>query len=292
MALDNVTTIPFSRSRALIADDSRIVRATLCKHLGELFEFGEALDGEQAWETLLRDQDIDLLITDLTMPRLDGYGLLGRMRASRSEHLRAMPVVVISGTDDADERLQAKEAGATDLITKGMPTAQLVSRLTLLAQLVIAQKRFDSGVEVAPALSAYAFQAEADQLLAHAIRHQQDFALLSLSIGEQAGIGDADLARRLRQAIRQTDLLACTGTAEFGIATSGLDAAAARGFAERLSAAARKALVANDSAGAAVVVCCGTASLSEASTDLAVTAPSLHELWDAARRRNLPSAAI
>ena len=292
MALDTVTTLPVSRPRALIADDSRIVRATLCKHLGELFEFAEALDGEQAWETLLRDQGIDLLITDLTMPRLDGYGLLGRMRASRSAHLRAMPVVVISGTDDAEERLQAKVAGATDLITKGMPTAQLVSRLTLLAQLVIAQRRFDSGPEVAPALSAYAFQTGAGQLLAHAIQHQQDFALLSLATGAHAGIGDPGLARRLRQAIRQTDLLACTGTGEFSIATSGLNSAAVRGFAERLSAAARKALGAENSAGAAVVVCCGTASLSEAGTDLAVTAPSLHELWDAARCRNLPSAAI
>ena len=291
MALDNVKTIPFTRPRALIADDSRIVRATLCKHLGELFEFAEALDGEQAWEALLRDQDIDLLITDLTMPRLDGYGLLGRMRASRSKHLQAMPVVVISGTDDADERRQAKEAGATDLITKGMATAQLVSRLTLLAQLMIAQRRFESGPEVAPALSPYAFQAEAEQLLGRALRHQQAFALLSLSISDHTGISDGDLAGRLRQAIRQTDLLACTATAEFSIATSGLDAAAARGFAERLCAAARQALVANDSAGAGVVVCCGTASLSEASTDLAATTPSLHELWDAARRKNLPLAA-
>ncbi|MET0964189.1 MAG: response regulator [Noviherbaspirillum sp.] len=288
MAADNLASIPISLPRALIADDSRIVRATLCKHLGALYTFSEALDGEQAWEILLRDQDIDLLITDLTMPRLDGYGLLGRMRASPSQRLREMPVVVISGTDDADERRQAKDAGATDLITKGMPTAQLQSRLELLAQLVAAQKRCESGTGAAPALSPYAFQAEADQRLGHALRHQQDFALLNLSVGASAGMSDFDLAARLRQAIRQTDLLACTGAAEFSIATSGLDAPAVRGFAGRLCAAASQALAANGSAGAAVVVSCGTAVLSDLNTPQAVATPSLHELWDAARRRNPP----
>ena len=73
----------FSRPHALIADDSRIVRATLSKHLSDLFDFSEALDGEEAWEVLLRNDSVDLLITDLTMPRLDGYGLLQRMRGSR-----------------------------------------------------------------------------------------------------------------------------------------------------------------------------------------------------------------
>jgi CheY-like chemotaxis protein len=100
-----------SRPHALIADDSRIVRATLSKHLSDVFDFSEALDGEEAWECLLRDDSIDLLITDLIMPRLDGYGLLRRMRASRSDHLREMPVVVVSGTDDLEERCQANGQG-------------------------------------------------------------------------------------------------------------------------------------------------------------------------------------
>lgn len=45
----------FSRPHALIADDSRIVRATLSKHLSDLYQFSEALDGEEAWEFLLRN---------------------------------------------------------------------------------------------------------------------------------------------------------------------------------------------------------------------------------------------
>ena len=268
----------FSRPHALIADDSRIVRATLSKHLSDLFDFSEALDGEEAWEVLLHNDSVDLLITDLTMPRLDGYGLLQRMRGSRYDHLRDMPVVVVSGTDDAQERRQAKEAGATDLITKGMPTGQLISRMTLLAQLVCAQ-RLHGATDDAFATSPYAFQSGAERLFAHAVRREESFALLSLSMSGSACQAERMLAG-LKPAIRQTDLLTCTGVAEFSVASAGLDAAAARCFAERLCDAARVVQAAEACADGPVTVCCGVAALGEAAT-----APSLHALWDAARRR-------
>ena len=281
MPPENMTIRPVFRPRALIADDSRIVRATLSKHLCDLFDFSEALDGEQAWEALLRDEEIDLLITDLTMPRLNGYGLLRRMRGSRSERLRQMPVVVISGTDEDDERVEAKNAGATDLISKGMPTAELVSRLDLLAQLVLAQKRSEPGSDAASMLSPYAFQAEVENLFAQAVRHGRDFALLNLAAGPGATL-HAGMAERIRQAIRQTDILACTGPAEFTIATTSLGAVAARSFAERLCAAARHALVPDDVAALEGVVCCGIAALAEPGPNRPVV---LHALWAAARRR-------
>lgn len=276
-----------SRPHVLIADDSRIVRATLSKHLSDLFDFSEALDGEDAWQCLLRNDSVDLLITDLTMPRLDGYGLLRRMRGSSSEHLREMPVVVVSGTDDADERREAKEAGATDLITKGMPTAQLLSRMTLLAQLVGAQRLHERKDGSTCALSPYAFQSGAERLLAHALRRQENFALLSLSIcGDD--IRPGRMLSGLKPAIRQTDLLACTGPAEFTVASAGLDAAAARVFAERLCIAARGTQAGESGANAAATVCCGVATIAD-TTDTATrpaSAPALHELWVVARRRS------
>nr|WP_314623878.1 response regulator [uncultured Noviherbaspirillum sp.] len=278
----------FSRPHVLIADDSRIVRATLSKHLSDLFEFSEALDGEEAWAYLLRHESVDLLITDLTMPRLDGYGLLRRMRGSRSEHLREMPVVVVSGTDDADERRQAIEAGATDLITKGMPTAQLLSRMTLLAQLVGAQRRHVAMEGDVSALSPYAFQSGAARLFAQALRRQESFALLNLAVSGDAGPAERLLAG-LKPAIRQTDLLACTGASEFTVASTGLDTAAARSFAGRLCDAARAVQTGEGGESGAAVICCGVATIADGAASPA-GAPALHELWDAARRRRRSQA--
>lgn len=291
MLSDNSQKISHGKLRALIADDSRIVRATLTKHLGDLFEFAEAHDGEEAWDSLLRDEEIALLITDLTMPRLDGYGLLRRMRASKAQRLREMPVVVVSGADEMEERRLAREAGATDLITKGMATAKLVSRLDLLAQLVIAQQEYEEAADAAAAsgqatvtVSPYLLQSGAERRLGYAIRQQENFALLSLCLSVPDGVDHASLRRdleaMLRQILRQTDAVARTGSADFTIVTSNVEPASLSGFAGRLCRAATEA--AAERHGAGTVVCCGTASLAEYSSG---QPPSLHELWDAARRR-------
>ena len=109
MVTNTITAIP-PKPRVLIADDSKIVRATLIKRIEGLFEFREALDGEEAWETLLIDPNIRVVITDLTMPKLDGYGLLARIRGSKITRIRTIPVVVVSGSDAQEERDRARAA--------------------------------------------------------------------------------------------------------------------------------------------------------------------------------------
>ena len=306
MLSDNSRALPCPRPLALIADDSRIVRAMLMKHMQCLFEFVEAPDGEQAWQALLDNDDIGLLITDLTMPRLDGYGLLRRMRASQSRRIREMPVVVVSGSDDADERRRAREAGATDLIAKGMATPRLLARLDLLAQLMVAQDEFE-GVQgddrldtvqqegATPAATAlfmapYAFRAQAENMHRHAVRREHNLALISVSIGFGAGPAPVEVRDQvcwtLKQTIRQTDLMARTGSADFTIVMVGLDTAATRAFAARLCRAVSAMLVSTDGASSPIRACCGIATLNENRHTLDAT-PSLHELWDASRRRSI-----
>jgi PleD family two-component response regulator len=281
---------------ALIADDSRIVRATLIKHVQDMFVFREALDGEEAWETLLRDPEIQLVITDLTMPRLDGYGLLQRMRASPMRRLKDMPVVVVSGSDDPEERERARLCGATDLITKGMPAAQLASRLDILAQLIRSQNRFEENesadfqVAAQSLTSPYVFHAEAEAMLRHALRHRQDFTLLCIALASARGalpetvLEQVSLA--LKRTIRQTDTLAHTGAAEFAITTASLDAQASRGFAERLCRLVAAAGADSDKT-LAPIAACGVVSVAEFPGRGEAATPALHDLWDAARRRAL-----
>lgn len=276
----------------LIADDSRIVRATLMKHVQDMFEFREASDGEDAWERLLRDPDIQLVITDLTMPRLDGYGLLQRMRASPMRRLKEMPVVVVSGSDDPEERERARACGATDLIAKGMPTEQLVSRLDILAQLVRSQDRFeraesgDFHAATQSLTSPYVFHSEAEAMLRHAVRHRQDFTLLCLALAAQGGdMPESVLAAvslALKRTIRQTDTLARTGPSEFAITTASLDTQASRGFGDRLCRLAVQVGAETDRS-CALVAACGLVSVEEFPGGKAV----LHDLWDLARRRGM-----
>jgi GGDEF domain-containing protein len=136
----------------------------------------------------------------------------------------------------------------------------------------------------------YAFQAQAEKMLRHAGRRQHHVALLSVSFGFGAGpapveVGD-QVCWTLKQIIRQTDLMARTGRADFTIVVVKLDTAATHAFARRLWRAMSTILVSSDGASSPVRACCGIATLGE-DRNTQGAMPSLHELWDASRRRSV-----
>ncbi len=124
-----------TRPHLLIADDSRVIRRAVAKILGGDFELLEAEDGEAAWQQLAADERIELMITDIDMPRLDGYGLLCRLRAAEVSRLRDLPVIVMTGAEDELTRKRAYACGATDFITKPLDTMQLLTRARVHARL-------------------------------------------------------------------------------------------------------------------------------------------------------------
>lgn len=103
-------------SRVLVADDSvtsRTLESNILTNAG--FQTVVAVDGEEAWE-LLQRHDIDLLVSDVDMPRLSGLELTRRVRAdSRLQHLPVILVTSLTG----DFRRRGAAAGADAYIVKG-----------------------------------------------------------------------------------------------------------------------------------------------------------------------------
>ena len=87
-------TSPSSLPRILIVDESRMVRAMLIRQIREFYDFREEADGESAWQVLVLDHSVELVICSLSLPVLDGDGLLTRVRSSRLARL-AQPTVVL-----------------------------------------------------------------------------------------------------------------------------------------------------------------------------------------------------
>ena len=306
MAIGNSIVDNAVKPRVLIADDSRIVRATLIKHIDGAFEFREALDGEQAWETLLLDPSIRVVITDLTMPKLDGYGLLKRIRASKVSRIRNVPVIVISGSDEQAERERAKSFGATDLITKGIGTAQLLSRLDILTGLGNDQEPSPSVPQEVPLdnpssddgiklLSLEEFQSQAEAMREFALNQAKNFVLLRVAIGvvrtDSAAAAEVPpemvraAGRLLYRTVRQTDCMAQSGEAEFTLASNNIHFDSARNFAQRVCNAIIGGNL-SEKNGAAIFASCGMAALSEFDPGTAPS-PSLAELSSVASRRSV-----
>ena len=116
----------------LVADDEKNIREGLREALAlDGYEVATAADGQEALETVNRG-DVDLLITDLKMPRLSGEELLKSVTAQ----LPTMPVIILTGHGTIESAVQAMHDGAYDFLTKPVN----LDRLSLLVKRALASR--------------------------------------------------------------------------------------------------------------------------------------------------------
>ena len=116
--------------RILVVDGSRVVRATLAKHLKDDFEIFEEHDGVSAWQTLMLDASIAAVVSGIHPPKLEAHDLLARLRASSMRRLREVPfVLIVSDLDNRAERQYDQTCGVTGFITKTMDKTTIVGIL-------------------------------------------------------------------------------------------------------------------------------------------------------------------
>jgi CheY-like chemotaxis protein len=112
-----------NKPRILIVDDSAMIRAALTKQLEALdAKITQAEDGEQAWEEALRN-NFDLIISDVDMPKLDGFSLCQRLK--ENVHTRGVPLIILSSSDEDKDIEEGFKAGATAYVSKSEGQAQL-----------------------------------------------------------------------------------------------------------------------------------------------------------------------
>jgi PAS domain S-box-containing protein len=122
--------------RILIADDNADMRVYLEQLLGDQYEIVALGDGQSALETARR-QPPDLVLADVMMPRLDGFGLLQALRTD--EALKTVPVILISARAGEEARLEGLEGGADNYLVKPFSARELTVRVA--SQLALAKVR-------------------------------------------------------------------------------------------------------------------------------------------------------
>lgn len=126
-------------ARVLVVDDSRTERFWEEKTLiGMGCEVVCAEDGTQALRMLMQDGDIDLVLLDLTMPRMNGHEFLVEM--SRNHELRHTKVLVLSGKEES-EVIPTLDVGANDYWLKGSGTSVLKHKIRNLLYTVELEKK-------------------------------------------------------------------------------------------------------------------------------------------------------
>jgi len=125
-----------SLPKILIIDDSATVRAGLSLTLNKEFDCITAKNGEKAWKKLQQMNDIVLVLTDLDMPELNGYDFISRIRSHEDEHIKTLPVIVVTGTEDIDAKQKAINTGADDFLAKSTDYIEVLTRVRVHYRLV------------------------------------------------------------------------------------------------------------------------------------------------------------
>lgn len=117
--------------KALVADDNLVARkiAALCLSR-EGIEVHEAGDGEQAYDFIRTSGDkLDIIITDLLMPNMDGMQLCRKIRQDLGK--QDIPIIVLTATSDFSEILDVFKVGASDYLVKPFSKEELLARINV-----------------------------------------------------------------------------------------------------------------------------------------------------------------
>jgi len=114
------------RPRILVADDNADMRRYLVRLLSERYQVQTVGDGETAMAAI-REHPPELVLTDVMMPNLDGFGLLRALRSDAKT--RTIPIIVLSARAGEESRVEGVKVGADDYLVKPFSARELLARV-------------------------------------------------------------------------------------------------------------------------------------------------------------------
>jgi diguanylate cyclase (GGDEF)-like protein len=241
------------------------------------------------------------------MPKLDGFGLLGRIRASGDARVKVMPVVVISGEENESTKKRARDSGANDFIGKTADAPEVLARIDNLLRLVqakeevqVSREAVQTGAIRDPVTGVFTPQfllTEGRKHFSHAKRHGGPLSVVILRVdtyGEiERAVGKdvagkllARIAGLLTSTLRTEDSVGRTAENAFTVISLSAGPAEALTFARRMRDQLQAAPVKYQSHTLAIRASLGISSLGHD------TANSIEELLKIAMGRMQPAAAV
>lgn len=227
----------FKHGRILLIDDDDVLRSYLMRRLTlDQYEVEQASCVQSA-KTLLWQQEYDLIILDLLMHPESGYELFEFLKESPS--LKWLPLIVLSGKEELEDKIRCFRLGADDYVTKPFHYEELEVRIN---NLLMRTRHYEQMAFLDPLTGVYNRRYFDNQLSVEMERAKRNASVLSLAfidvdhfkrVNDTYGhhVGDLvlqGLTHMLTSRIRSTDLLARFGGEEFVILfpdTTGAEAA-------------------------------------------------------------------
>jgi signal transduction histidine kinase len=131
------------RARILVADDNSDMREYLRRLLAQRYDVEAVSDGQAALN-VVRAQDIDLVLSDVMMPNLDGFGLLKQLRFE--DRTKTIPIILLSARAGEGSLVEGMDAGADDYLVKPFSARELLARVEAHLSLQRVRKKAEQAV--------------------------------------------------------------------------------------------------------------------------------------------------
>lgn len=233
----------------LVVDDSPAIHRLLAVKLkNEGIDFVGAYSGAEAIE-IARDIKPALVLLDVNMPEMDGFGTLHALQADPTTH--DIPVIMLSGDNDSESKVRSFEMGATDYVTKPFQVAELRARIASAIRIskLMTMLEQQASIDALTGLGNRAFfDRRLTEEISEAARKKEPLTLVmcdldhfkKLNDGFGHPAGDAVLesyAGILKDALRTYDIPCRYGGEEFAIILPGTGSPDSAMICERIRAA-------------------------------------------------------
>ena len=114
--------------KILVIEDERDLNRIITKHLKKNnYSVDSCFDGQEALD-FISYSEYDLIITDITMPNVDGYEFIDKLRANKND----TPVIMLTAKDTLEDKIMGLDSGTDDYIVKPFEFDELLARIRVL----------------------------------------------------------------------------------------------------------------------------------------------------------------
>ncbi|MEM6647792.1 MAG: two-component regulator propeller domain-containing protein [Bacteroidota bacterium] len=201
--------LPPDVTTVLVVDDHPDIRAYISRHLEPQYATLEACDGQEAL-VVIHEHMPDLVISDVMMPKLDGFALIAAVR--NDPELAFIPFIVLTGRAERDDKMEGLARGADDYLVKPVDRHELVARVHNLLEQRQRLRRLwhqpeSTAAPALPAASPHTTTPFLNQLRATVMRHAGDTAFSVEALAEAMALSRSQLHRRVKREAGETPVV-------------------------------------------------------------------------------------
>ncbi|MDF1572992.1 MAG: two-component regulator propeller domain-containing protein [Bacteroidales bacterium] len=192
-----------NRELILVVEDNTDVRSYIREKLEEIYRVAEASNGEEGLH-MAQDEIPDLIISDVMMPKMDGYQFCKAIRAN--EKTSHIPIIMLTARADINDKIDGLGTGVDVYLTKPFNARELAANVrNLLHQRIQLRKRFSTSTLIRPSdvSSVSIDQAFLEKVVKTIETHFEDEQFSVESLGEHVNMSVSQLNRKLNALIDQ-----------------------------------------------------------------------------------------